>query len=278
VVKSSLMIALGLLAGIACNPEHSLSEVLKNKSCSDAEPRCVAPYRCERESKRCLLPDEFPDAGGSSGDSSDDLSSAGAGGAPEQVSTNLDPVVGGQSGAAGSESLAAGAGGIGSTDPAMGDKDAGCNIQLFADLDRDGYGSPASGSRTGCPEEGWVERGDDCFDAVVTVQNRADQVHPEQTQFFDVGYVLADDSVSFDYDCSRQEEADLENNLKLTALVDCSSASLPLCSAQGLVPEDRPGANVNNLCGSTTIQTCARSGDACSLAARAMASRPYLCH
>lgn len=286
-MKRPLIVTVGLLAWIACNPEHSLTEVLNNKSCSDAGSRCVHPYVCNEQTYKCVMPDELPATGGFAGNSSDDPSPAGAGGAPQQVSSNTDPVVDGQGGVAGSEAAAAGTGGVGSTDPVMSPADAGCAtmVELFRDLDGDGYGSAASGHLDlGCPEEGWVERGDDCFDAVPTQQNRAAEVHPDQTAFFATGYPLPGEQsgeVSFDYDCSLQEEPDTVNNPKLGAFVTCSGGNPGSgCSDKyGIVPEDRSGPGVNNLCGSTSLQACMpQVGDECVLGALSQNRDPFLCH
>jgi hypothetical protein len=282
-VKSARIIGVGLmLAGLACNPEHSLSEVLKNKSCSDAKPQCVPPYVCDEQNK-CVMPGELPDAGGSSANAIDDLSSAGSGGAPQQVSANLDPLVGGQGGAAGSESAAAGAGGMIVTAPALSDVDAGCatQVELFRDLDGDGYGSAASGHRElGCPEDGWVERGDDCLDAELTPENQANKVHPGQTQFFDVGYPVSGGQpgeVSFDYDCSSREEPD-PGNVALSAAKDCTATASNACSsATGYVPTDRSGSGVNNLCGSSTAQPCMKLSEEC-VPGIAGTVRAFQCH
>ncbi|HEU4579040.1 MAG TPA: hypothetical protein VFS67_12340 [Polyangiaceae bacterium] len=278
-MKRGLIIAVGLLAGVACDPEHTLTEVLQNKDCSNAEPPCVSPYVCHPVTYKCVMPEALPDAGGAAGSSSDDLSPAGAGGAPQELSTTMDPVAGGQSGAAGSESLVAGAGGLGSMDPPVVDTDAGCDIQLFRDVDGDGYGSPDSGSMRGCPRAGWVERGDDCFDAEVTEQNRANQVHPEQAGFFDRGYALPSGDISFDYDCSGQEEPD-PNNTRVGAAGNCTTTAANACGmATGFVPIARSGSGINDLCGSTQLQICMQQLQAaqCVLGALGRVD-PFQCH
>jgi hypothetical protein len=168
-VKSPLLLGLGLvLAGIACNPEHSLDEVLKEKSCSGPELKCADGYRCD-EAHICVPLSELH-SGGTAGSASDDPSAAGAGGAPQEVATSGDPPVGGEGGAAGSTMAAAGAGAVSSDDP--GDPDAGCVKQLiYIDRDGDGYGSAASGdSEVNCLKPGWVQTGGDCRDAEVTAE------------------------------------------------------------------------------------------------------------
>ena len=279
-VKSALLIGVGLLvAGIACNPEQSLTEVLKGKSCSDAGLRCVPPYLCDETKNICVMPDELPDAGVSSANAIDDPSPAGGAGAPQQVGMNLDPV-GGQGGAAGSESAAAGAGGVSSSDPPAGEVDAGCatKVELFRDLDGDGYGSAASGHQTMCPQEGWVERGDDCFDEELTPQNRANLVHPEQTEFFVVGYLRPDQSISFDYDCSLQEEPDPASS-GAPAAGNCAAAAPGSCgTANGFVVPNRSGDGINRLCGSTEVQICMALDEQCVLGARGVVDDPFQCH
>jgi hypothetical protein len=277
-VKAALFSVGLLLVGIGCNPEQSLGEVLTGKSCREDKPKCVDPYVCNEQTKFCVMPSELPAAAGSSGSGIGDLSPAGAGGTPQEVSTNDGPTVGGEGGAAGSESPAAGAGGVSSTDPDVGEVDAGCTkVQIFIDRDGDGYGSAAAGdSKFDCLVPGWVAVGGDCLDAVVTADNRANQVHPEQTEFFLDGYPLPDQpgEVSFDYDCSSQEEGD-PNNSKAGAAGDCDAATT-CTAASGIVPTDRSGPKVNSLCGSKTIQLCLGQPNQC--APGPSAGTAFKCH
>jgi len=73
----------------------------------------------------------------------------------------------------------------------------------YEDADKDTYGAPASQKKVcgGCPD-GWVEDNRDCYDSLSDRENAA-KVHPNQTDFFEVGY---GPSKSFDYDCSGDEE------------------------------------------------------------------------
>jgi hypothetical protein len=248
-----------MLGGIACNPELSLNDVLKGKGCRAVEPYCVQPYVCDQR-KICVMPGELVEAGDSSGSVSDDLSPAAGGTAPLAASTMDDPAVGGAGGAAGSGLSAAGAGGV-SSDPPAGAADAGCiKQQLFLDRDGDGYGSNApEDTKFDCPTAGWVEVGGDCFDAMPTAENKAAQVHPEQAMFFSTGYPLPGGQageVSFDYDCSLQEEGDPNNDPNLGPAGDCSSLTSDCLSAIGVLPTTRSGPSVNSLCGSTLEQVC----------------------
>jgi hypothetical protein len=270
-VKAAVLGGLGvMLAGIACNPELSLNDVLRGKSCRATKPYCVQPYVCNLDTKFCVMPDELPpDAGDSSANAISDRSPAGAEGAPQAVSTSGDPVAGGEGGAAGSESDAAGAGGV-SAGPAVGDVDAGCKLTLFRDLDGDGYGSPTSApSKLGCSEEkGWVLRGDDCFDAEPTSENKAAQVHPEQAMFFATGYPVPGGEpgeVSFDYNCSLDEESDPTNDPNYGAQ-DCTSQPADCGGLLGIQPTDRSGPGVSNLCGSKIVNICAPQGNRCIVA------------
>jgi hypothetical protein len=149
---------------------------------------------------------------------------------------------------------------ISSNVPDAGDAIPSCTpLQLFVDLDGDGFGSDAVAPQTRCETAGWVERGGDCLDAVPTADNHAKDVHKEQTRYFEVGYPVPGQpgQVSFDYDCSGGEEAAPGT----TALAsgdadDCSSTSLSCNSLTGMLPVARSGANVNVVCGSKTALVC----------------------
>lgn len=276
-MKSLLLIGVGLvLAGIACNPEKSLDDVLKDKRCRDHQ--CADGYECNLDDICVPRGSELSAVGGMAGSAADDPSLGGAGGVPQEVATSGDPPVG-AGGAAGAESTAAGAGGVSSSEPE--DPDAGCVKQLlFIDRDGDGYGSDAlEDAEVRCPSAGWVDVKGDCFDAFVTADNHAELVHFGQTSFFPEGYPLPDrpGEVSFDYDCDGEEIGDPDNSRKAT---DCAAASTSNCGvAFGIAPGSRSGPNINSFCGSTTGQTCnLGTGNQCVAELVQGASAPFLCH
>lgn len=131
-----------------------------------------------------------------------------------------------------------------------GDEEACAPITWYRDDDEDGFGGPVSFEGCEPPEEDvWVTQGGDCHD------DNAD-VHPGQTEFFDVSYEVAGGSgaKSFDYDCSGVEQT-AEDYTKSDG--NCSLLG-GLCSGNGyLAPSpQRSGPGVDRYCGSTTYFTC----------------------
>jgi hypothetical protein len=126
----------------------------------------------------------------------------------------------------------------------------------YRDGDGDGYGDPDTATAA-CviPDVGaWVENDDDCADG-------ERDVHPEQTEYFDVGYRSEANltGTSFDYNCDGSE-AGMPGQ---TEARDC--AGLLLCGGIGFEKNsaraDVPG--INAYCGSNVISECVGSGLLC---------------
>jgi len=256
-VKSAAwLVALGLtLVAFSCDPELSLEEALKDKRCtSEVPPRCADGYECVKgicESRENVHPPE-------------DMRS------PEAGPPEVDPPPRNAGGAAGSEAIRDGRDTMSSDVPDAADAAPDCKIQLFLDRDGDTYGSDAPGDmRFECPPlEGYVSRGGDCFDAEPDGGNLPGLVYPGQLGFFAEGYARPGQpgEISFDYNCTGREEADSNNRAE--AIGVCSGASPPLNRGNfaGMVPSagpERSGANVNPLCGSTTVLACNQDNNQC---------------
>ena len=274
-VKRALWIGVGLLVGIACNPDQTLTEVLYGKNCRGENHECADGYKCDVPRNVCKLPSELA-AGGSSGGSDD-------AGTPPVDPRDVDPPAGGAGGAAGSVS-SAGAGGVSSDDEDAGPLGPdGCAIvPLFRDLDGDGYGSDAlEDQKTDCLTVGWATQGGDCLDAEPTGQNKADKVHPGQTDFFVEGYPSTGKpgDVSFDYDCDGQEFAPAgpgSGNYTL-AQGECPTTRPCDTTGNGVLPGDRSGDGVNGFCGNSSVRFCTEAGDQC-VENFTMAPTPIRCH
>ncbi len=113
----------------------------------------------------------------------------------------------------------------------------------YEDMDGDTYGN-SSKNQSACVKPGpnWVERGGDCADQNVFV-------HPKQTAYFGEAYTRPDGKLSFDYDCSGQEEAKSGQALA-PALCDLA------CSESGYDKTDRTGTGVDSYCGSKSLSVC----------------------
>jgi hypothetical protein len=97
------------------------------------------------------------------------------------------------------------------------------------------------------PPGAWVRADGDCDDA-------NGDVHPGQKKYFGAPYQRADNTDSFDYDCSGAEEPNPELQ---TAPDSCGLLQLALCgSASGYETNNRQGAGVNPWCGSTSVRVC----------------------
>ena len=177
-----------------------------------------------------------------------------AAGAPEGGADNGgaadDAGAGGEGGALG----LAGSGGTLGDSGAAGAGDAGaCTAsQWFPDGDGDDYGrTTAQVEACVAPTAGkWVSHGGDCNDDDALV-------FPKEKDFKSTGYAVTG-GVSFDYDCSGQEEPD---PTALGAAPACSSVLA--CTGSGFAGTGRTGVGVNPLCGSKTLVTCMQEGLAC---------------
>lgn len=126
----------------------------------------------------------------------------------------------------------------------------------YQDMDGDGYGSDAvTKYQCPAPRGTWVRAGGDCNDGDATV-------NPAQTKFFGVPYQQADNTDSFDYDCSGKEEPNPEFTI---APDDCGLLKVLACgSASGYETNNRAGPGINAWCGSTTVRTCIPSAVVCT--------------
>jgi len=129
--------------------------------------------------------------------------------------------------------------------------DAGCEpLTWYQDLDGDGWGVDSE-TIEACEPPGtlWSLQSGDCDDA-------NDKVYPGQTEYFTQGYVHSVTSeISFDYDCDGKEE---NQNEPTSSQAECHAQSIGKCTGTGYLPVNpaRPGASVNQFCGSTTLRTC----------------------
>ena len=176
-----------------------------------------------------------------------------------------------------------GAGGVGGSGAQGGDAGAGgCTPgPLYADLDEDGHGSGQQ-QAVGCPSEGLSAQNDDCFDAVPTSFNYAELVYPGQSDYFEDAYPDPDapNGLSFDYDCSGEEESDPNNDPGNEAPA-CESLDANDCTGQGWRPEpERPSGNgVQAICGVGIMITCLIRDDVCTGEfSQGPEGLSYLCH
>jgi hypothetical protein len=130
------------------------------------------------------------------------------------------------------------------------ERDACTPIVLYEDFDGDGHGNP-DGSVVACALSGWVGVAGDCRDDLASVHPGGDASG--------VGYAEPGrpEGVSFDYDCSGGEELDPTNTPGVAAPNCGSILDVLACSSAGYVTTNRSGDGVSNLCGSTTVLTCA---------------------
>ena len=137
-------------------------------------------------------------------------------------------------------------------DAGAGDAGACTASQWFPDGDGDDYGrTTAQVEACVAPTAGkWVSHGGDCNDDDALV-------FPKEKDFKSTGYAVTG-GVSFDYDCSGQEEPD---PTALGAAPACSSVLA--CTGSGFAGTGRTGVGVNPLCGSKTLVTCMQEGLAC---------------
>jgi len=121
-------------------------------------------------------------------------------------------------------------------------------VPWFPDADGDDFGRTAAQvSACAAPTSGkWVSKGGDCNDENASV-------FPQQKAYQSDGYPVSG-GVSFDYDCSGQEQIEPS---QLGAAPACSGLALLNCAGSGFAKTDRTGPGVNPLCGSRTLVTCA---------------------
>ncbi|MEI9938802.1 MAG: hypothetical protein WDO69_16405 [Pseudomonadota bacterium] len=142
-------------------------------------------------------------------------------------------------------------GGTGGTllgDGGSGTAGACSPVNWFPDADDDDFGrTTAQISACSAPASGkWVSKGGDCNDDDPSV-------FPQEKAYKSSGYAVSG-GVSFDYDCSSQEEADPS---QLGAAPACASLLVLNCTGSGFANTNRTGHGVNPLCGSKTLVTCA---------------------
>jgi hypothetical protein len=266
VKNAAWLVGVGItLVVFSCDPELSLEEALKNKRCAAVEPRCLGDDVCNSDNVCVPRNPLSEDVEGTAG-----AGSAGAGGVE----------VGGPSGAGGADGSESNGDGMdtkSSDVPDAGDAAPPCTpVTLFVDRDGDGFGSDTEPTTVRCPSAGYATRGGDCFDAEVTADNHAEQVHEGQLGFFAEGYPRPGQpgEISFDYDCSLREEAAPGN--PRVATNDCGLA-FPDCTAgTGVLATDRAGAGINALCGSQSIVACSPQNGACVSVVGT--TRTFLCH
>ncbi len=198
----------------------------------------------------------FANAGGGDG--------TGDAGAPPGGASNANAGAGASDGGVGN----AGASGGGVDGVGEGGEGGACNPRAwFPDGDGDGAGrTTAKVLACAPPSTGkWVAEDGDCNDDNALV-------YPAQPDFKAEGYPVTG-GVSFDYDCSGQEEAD---STQIGAAPACANMTVLNCSGSGFAPTARTGPGVNPLCGSKTLVTCTSSGLAC-VASTSMADAALRC-
>jgi len=249
-----------LLVAFSCDPGLSLGDALQGKRCGE-ELACLPGFKCS-EGGVCVPRDTGSSAAASSGMTPPPADAGGAGGS-EALGDGMDTM---------------------SSDVA--DAAPSCTpIPLFLDRDGDGFGSDAvEDQTTDCPKKGWASVGGDCLDADLTADKHAFEVHPGQLGFFSEGYPRPGQpgEISFDYDCSRGEEADPNNSAVAPGDADdCSAAgAMVLCgSLGGMLPLARSGADLNAVCGSKTFLLCNDMGsNGCVPELVDRTTKPFLCH
>jgi hypothetical protein len=125
-------------------------------------------------------------------------------------------------------------------------------VLWYQDNDGDGYGVDDITMFT-CPKPAtgkWSRVGGDCNDAGAA----ASSVHPGQQKYSGTPYQRADNTDSYDYDCSGMEDA---NPQLQPAPQSCGALQLLLCgNASGYEPTTRAGPGINPYCGSQTVLVC----------------------
>jgi hypothetical protein len=114
-------------------------------------------------------------------------------------------------------------------------------------------------------ETGWATKAGDCDDDNVAV-------FPKEPDFEASGYTATSNGVSFDYDCSHQEESDPS---QLGAAPACNN--ILSCTGSGFANTARTGPGINPLCGSTSRVTCTKMGLNC-VAVTTVVSDGVRCH
>ncbi len=187
----------------------------------------------------------MPDRGGNS-----------AGGALGVGGTQSDGGSLSESGASGAAEPSQAGRGTGGADTGAAGSAGDCSpVAWFPDADGDGFGR-ASGQVLSCdrPSAGkWATKAGDCDD-----DNSA--VFPKEPDFEPTGYTATSTGVSFDYDCSNQEESD---PTQMGAAPACASLGILNCTGSGFANTTRTGPGVNPLCGSKSLVTCTKKDLSC---------------
>lgn len=161
-----------------------------------------------------------------------------------------------ESGASGAPEPSQAGGGAGGADTGAAGSAGDCSaVAWFPDADGDGFGR-ASGQVLSCdrPTTGkWATKAGDCDD-----DNNA--VFPKEPDFEPSGYTATSNGLSFDYDCSNQEESD---PTQLGAAPACASLGILNCTGSGFANTTRTGPGVNPLCGSKSLVTCTKKDLSC---------------
>lgn len=141
-------------------------------------------------------------------------------------------------------------------------------LTWYADDDGDGEGNSAKTTKACTKPAGkWVNHGGDCAD------NDARAKHG-QTTYFGTGYAIAGGKVSFDFDCSGQEEPWPGQAL---APENCAEFGDQLdCKGSGYAKTARSGLGVYVYCGSATTTSCKRNPVFCG-PVNSTATEPFLC-
>lgn len=291
---AALAAAWAVLAAASCESSLSLDEVLRGRPCRAAQDpagQCVAGYECNTSNMCVPLASgqgggsESGGSGGSSG--SGDGGNAGSsgtasGGATQQGGSGGTSAGGSAQGGDAGTGGSLGQGGSNITDAAVPPADGGCVPgPLYRDRDGDGYGSEAPGDvEFGCALQGYVTIGQDCHDVEPSFFDRAELVHPGQTEYFAFSYVDANGpgGISFDFDCSGAEEADPTNDPP-NAQPNCPNLLGGLaCTGSGFRDEGRSGPGVIGQCGSEFIVDCATQAiTQCVAQERLAPDRPFSC-
>jgi hypothetical protein len=259
------------LAAFGCEPTLSRDAALGGKQCQGPMQRCLDGYTCSLDGI-CVMRGSVGDptsnsAGASNSEPLPQISDTTSGGSSGTGAGGRSGA-GGATGAAGSAATGSAGAAVlsepiidaGTTDPTPPDAapqlDAGCTpVPLFRDRDRDGFGSTRQAEQGfGCPTPGWVTVGGDCGDGVATPFNPVDLAHPGQTGYFFVGFTANQGGLSFDFNCSGEEEPD-DSNVPFEAAPDCALGVA--CGISGFRLEERPGAGVDSRCGSEIVVSCA---------------------
>lgn len=230
---------------------------LEGKSC-DSGGSCVDGFVCDGRTNRCVRPAELLAGDAGPGGSSGGVGGVGGagGGRGGRAGTGGGGV--GGNGPGGSSPLGSGGSALPSEDgdagldAAVPLPDGGCLGRIYRDDDGDGVGDISDYIQNVCPEPGWVSQPGDCRDDLV-------DVYPGQNRFFAEPYEdeTAPGDVSFDYDCSGDEDPDPTNE-SLDQPPNCANLLGVGCMGSGFLPFSpaRNGAGIEPRCGSNLLRDC----------------------